>query len=138
MDEPILKKEEEYPDNAVLEKYLKDTKPVWDFFIEMVNTRDYTSEWRFYKDGYNWLFKVTKKKKTICWAAVFDGYFKNTFYFGAKAEEMIVNSSLAPEYTDQFLHGKRWGKIRGITVDIRNPDSLETSKILMDIREKLK
>jgi len=37
-----------------------------------------------------------------------------------------------------FLTVKKYGKIRGVTVEIRNPSDLEPVKFLMEIREGLK
>ena len=41
-----------------------------------------------------WLYKVTKKKKTICWVSIYDNKFKTGFYFSDKAEDLITNSKL--------------------------------------------
>jgi len=45
---------------------------------------------------------------------------------------------LGKEYVDQFLHGKKYGKIRGVTVAIRKPADLKATKILIDIKEQVK
>ncbi len=118
MEKPCLKDKNEYPNDDVLSKYLGDVKSVWNSFIDSLK-EDYplfTTEWRYYNDGKNWLFKVTKKKKTICWVSIFDNQFKTTFYFAFKAEELIKSSNLKKEYIDQFINGKSYGKVKGVTV----------------------
>ncbi|MBN1779697.1 DUF3788 family protein [bacterium] len=140
MEKPCLKDSNIYPDDDVLSQTLGKVKPVWDGFTGFIREAHpaYVTEWRYYKDGWSWLFKVTLKKNTICWVSVFPGKFKTTFYFGDKAEPVIVASPLGQEYKDMFLNGKRYGKIRAITVEIRKSRDLDTTKFLMDIKEGLK
>lgn len=140
MEKPCLNDKEEYPDDEVLARCLGNAKRAWDSFAEFLK-EDYPSfsgEWRYYVDGHNWLYKVTKKAKTVCWVAVYDGEFKTTFYFPDRAEDVIAASKLKQEYVDQFLHGKKYGKIRGVTVSIKKPADLNATKILIGIKEQVK
>ncbi|MBN2104204.1 DUF3788 family protein [bacterium] len=140
MEKPCLNDQNKYPSDEVISRTLGEVKNTWNRFIDLLKN-DYPSfysEWRYYRDGKNWLFKVTKKKKTICWVSVYPQMFKTTFYFSDKAEELMINSQLKKAYIDQFIHGKRYGKIRGITVSIQEADDLNSTKILIDIKEKLK
>ncbi|MCG8697731.1 MAG: DUF3788 domain-containing protein, partial [Bacteroidales bacterium] len=118
MEKPILKDKDEYPSNDVLSRYLGTSKEAWDAFFDFLTETypAFSGEWRYYTDGKSWLYKVTKKKKTVCWVSVFDAKFKTTFYFPDRAEPLIVQSRLKKEYKEQFIQGKRYGKIRGITV----------------------
>ncbi len=140
MEKPCLNNKDEFPDDEVLSRCLGDVKRSWDSFIEL--TREsypaFSSEWRYYNDGKSWLYKVTKKKKTICWVSVYDHLFKTTFYFPDRAEDFIAASKLKKEYIDQFVHGKRYGKIRGVTVAIKKPADLNSTRILIDIKEQVK
>jgi len=140
MEKPILKDINEYPDDKVLRRCLGEGKNAWDSFIDMIkeNHPSFSAEWRYYNDGKNWLYKVTKKKKTICWISVYHNLFKTTFYFGDKAEDLITSSKLKKRYKDQFIHGKKYGKIRGITVEIKEITDLNATKALIDIKEQLK
>ena len=140
MDKPCLNDKEEFPDDEVLSRHLGKVKTVWDTFMDFLEESypSFTGQWRYYNDGKSWLFKLTKKKKTISWISVWDNMFKTTFYFPDKAEELIVNSKLKKEYKDQFIHGKRYGKIRGVTVDIKKPTDLASTKKLIEIKEQLK
>jgi hypothetical protein len=95
-------------------------------------------EWRYYLDGKSWLLKVTRKKKTICWISVIKNAFRMTCYFGDKAEKTILESKLSEQYKKQFAEGKKYGKIRGITIVFIKKADLEAAKILITIKEKLK
>ena len=140
MEKPGLNDESVYPDDDVLSQYLGEVKSIWDSFIDFIamNHPSFTGEWRYYRDGKSWLYKLTKKKKTISWISVYQNKFRTTFYFPDKAEDLISKSNLAKEYIDQFIHGKHYGKIRGITIDIFKPSDLEATKALIEIKEKLK
>jgi len=115
-------------------------KNTWDSFIEFINGSypSFSGQWRYYKDGKSWLYKITKKKKTICWVSVYSNKFKTTFYFPDKAEDLITTSKLRKQYIDQFVHGKRYGKTRGITVDVKKPVDLNSIKKLIEIKEQVK
>jgi hypothetical protein len=140
MEKPCLTDQDEYPDDAVLGRCLGEAKKAWDSFVAFVqeNYPSFSGQWRYYQDGKRWLHKLTKKKQTICWISVWQGAFKTTFYFADKAGELIVSSRLRREYIDQFVHGKKYGKIRGVTVLIRKSSDLNATKCLIEIKEQLK
>ena len=140
MEKPSLNDKDQFPTDEILNSYLGKVKNTWDLFIDFLK-KDcplFSQEWRYYNDGKSWLFKVTKKKKTICWVSVYAYKFKTTFYFADKAEDLIIKSQLEKKYIDQFLHGKKYGKIRGITVEITGAADLEATKALIQIKEQLK
>lgn len=140
MEKPSLNNQDEFPDDGVLSRHLGNAKPAWDAFIDLLKEYDppITGEWRFYKDGHNWLFKVTRKKKTVCWVSVWEKLFKTTLYFSDKFEELILNSKLNKKLIDQFVNGKRYGKIRGITVELKKPADLKQTRLLIEIKGMIK
>ena len=140
MQKPILIDQNEFPEDDVLSRYLGENKKIWDSFINILKEEYplFSTEWRYYKDGKSWLFKVTKKKKTICWVSVYENLFKTTFYFTEKVVDLLRDSQLQKEYIDQFINGKMYGKIKGITVDVSKASDLETTIILIGIKEKMK
>jgi len=140
LGKPCLNNQDEYPDDAVLRRHLGGGKRAWDAFVALVRESypSFSAEWRYYHDGKSWLYKVTNKKKTVCWVSVYPHLFKTTFYFPDRAEDLITASELKREYVDQFLHGKRYGKIRGVTVPIRKAADLNATKTLIDIKEQVR
>lgn len=140
MDKPGLKDEKIFPDDKILSQHLGDSKIAFDAYLDYVNQNigSVKSEWRYYKDGHNWLMKITKKSKTICWISVFDKMFKITFYFSDKARGYIETSQLEKNYKDLYKNGKYYGKIKAISLDITKSEQLENAKILISIKEKLK
>jgi hypothetical protein len=140
MERPCLNDKNEYPNDEVLSHELGKAKEAWDSFIAFLKEThpSFTGEWRYYNDGKSWLYKITKKKKTVCWVSVYLNMFKTTFYFTDRAEDLIKKSKLKKEYVEQFIHGKTYGKIRGVTVKIKKSADLNATKILMEIKEQLK
>ncbi|HOH65952.1 MAG TPA: DUF3788 family protein [Sedimentisphaerales bacterium] len=140
MEKPCLNDKNVRPDDEVLSRCLGRAKATWDSFLTLLAECDpaISGEWRYYTDGKSWLYKVTKKKKTVCWVSVWAGAFRATFYFADKAEDLIVGSKLKAEYIDQFVQGKRYGKIRGVTVVARKSTDLKAIRTLIDIKQQLK
>jgi hypothetical protein len=140
MEKPCLNDKNEYPDDKVLSGYLGEVVKTWTLFNDFIKDTypSFSGEWRFYNDGKNWLYKVLKKKKTICWVSIYHHMFKTTFYFPDRAEDLITTSGLNKEYIEQFINGKRYGKTRGLTIEIKEPAELDATKILIEIKEKLK
>ena len=140
MDKPCLNDKNEYPDDEVLSRYLGKVKETWDSFNVFLNESYplFSGHWRYYNDGKSWLYKLAKKKKTICWISVYHNKFKTTFYFPDRAEDLIVKSKLKKQYIDAFVNGKKYGKIRGITVEIKKSADLNTTRKLIEIKEQLR
>jgi len=65
-------------------------------------------------------------------------------YIGCKiiaATPMTFNefqTMKSKEYIDKFIHGKRYGKIRGVTVEIKKLIDLKATKTLLEIKERVK
>ena len=104
MERPCLNDKDEFPSDEVLSFYLGKVKTVWDSFMDFLGEEypSFTGQWRYYDDGKSWLYKLTKKKKTISWISVWHNMFKTTFYFPDRAEELIIKSKLKKEYKDKF------------------------------------
>lgn len=138
-DKPILSDPDQYPTDEVIFSCLGRKKTVWCAFFDALHERhpDLSEEWRYYKDGNNWLMKVTRKKKTIFWVSVWKNAFKVTFYFSDKAEEAILASDVPDPMKDDFRTGKRYGKIRGVTVLFDKKQDIEIAETLIGVRVKM-
>ena len=135
---PILKDPEEQPTEEVIFRCLDRKKALWvSFFAEIhANHPGFSEQWRYYQDGKNWLMKVTRKSKTVFWLSVCRGCFQTTFYLSDKAEELIEQSDLPTELKESFIRGKRYGKIRGVTLVFRSRKDIDHAETLIAIRLK--
>ena len=140
MEQPCLIDDAEYPDDRVLSRYLDDAKDAWDALVTFLDSSypGYSLEWRYYNDGKSWLCKVVKKSRTICWLGVYRGRFETTFYFPDRAETLIAGSSIRKTYKEQFVNARRFGKTRGLTVNVRKVADLSTTKKLIAIKDDFK
>jgi hypothetical protein len=128
------------PNEKLIFSIIGETSVFWRQIISYAkdNYSDITELWRFYNDGKEWLFRLIQKKKTICWIRVLPGAFRTTFYFGDKAESLIVNSDLPEPMKQDFKTTKRYGKIRGISIKIADETDVKNVQKLMAIRLKMK
>ena len=138
-EKPILKDPDQYPTAEVIFGCIGKRKPLWISFFDALHERhpDFKEEWRYYKDGKNWLMKVSRKSKTIFWLSVWQDGFKIGFYFSDKAEALINQSAIPDELKEAFKHGKRYGKIRGLTIVFRKKKDIEHAHSLIAIRLKV-
>lgn len=140
MDKPLLNNQNEYPDDIVLGKYLGETKPYWDEITSWVASQfpSMLFEWRYYNDGKAWLCKLTFKKKTICWFSVWDHFFKLGFYFTDKTGTSINDLDIDPLLKGNFANSPYYGKLKALTVEVKSREVLESVRVLIDYKSKLK
>lgn len=140
METPLLSDKNQYPSEDIIFSHIGKTKALWSSFFDWIHSQrpDFMEEWRYYNDGKSWLMKVTQKKKTIFWLSIVKGAFRTSFYFVDRAEEVLRNSPLSEERKAEFLEGKRYGKLRGITICHTRKKDVEEAKILIDIKSRLK
>jgi len=137
-EKPILKDPDQFPTEEVIYACIGKKKALWILFFSALHERhpDFSEEWRYYKDGKNWLMKVTRKTKTIFWLSVWEKAFKITFYFSDKVEALIHQSDISDDLKDAFKQGKRFGKIRGLTIVFSKKKDIDYAESLIAIRLK--
>lgn len=140
MLKPVLNDKNKYPNTKILTMHLGKSTNAWNAFIDLLKSAYplISTEWGYYIDGKSWLFKVTKKTKTICWVSVWNRYFKVTFYFNNKAEEILKKSLLDKRLKKHWLKDKENGNTRPITIEVKSKTDLKTVKILIDLNESIK
>jgi len=140
MQEKVLADKDQFPTEEVIFSHIGKSKIYWESIFQHIHTNhlDFSEQWRYYNDGKSWLLKLTRKSKTIFWLSIYKGLFRITFYFGDKAEPAIMDSSISDQIKEQFKNGKRYGKIRGITLIIDNKRVIENVKALIKIKLSIK
>ncbi len=140
MDQMVLTDKNQSPTEEIINSYIGKSKTNWESIFKYIysNYPEFTEQWRYYKDGKSWLMKVIWKSKTVFWLSVIEDGFRITFYFGDKAEELILESSLTDQLKEQFKNGKRFGKIRALTVLMNNKRNVEFVKELISIKLRIK
>ena len=140
MEQPILSDKNHFPTDDIIFSHIGKSKALWKSFFEYIHSNypDISEEWRYYNDGKSWLMKVVRKSKTVFWLSIIKGAFRTTFYFTDKAEQAIKESSVSEELKKQFKEGKKYGKIRGLTIVIKTKKDIEYAKSLLEIKLTIK
>jgi hypothetical protein len=135
----VLSDKNVIPDDKLIFSIIGEKKKQWQSIMNYVsaNYKDSSGNWNYYNDGKQWLFKMVNKKKTLFWAAIPDRTFRITFYFGDKAEPVILNSELPKAVKEGFKTTRRYGKIRAISNKIEDVEEIETIYKLIDLKAKL-
>ena len=128
------------PDDDIITSIVGSRMDLWKSILShaQVSYRDVSGSWNYYKDGRQWLFKFVQKKKTLFWAAVFEKTFRITFYFGDKAEPVILASDIPESMKEGFRNAKRFGAIRPVTVVLLEQSDVENIFKLISIKSKIK
>ena len=140
MEERVLSDKNQFPSEEIIFSHIGKAKTYWQSLFSQIHSNhpEFMEQWRYYNDGKSWLLKVTKKKKTIFWVSVLKGTLKIAFYFGDKAEPAIMASDISEELKAQFKNGKKYGKIRGITLQMNNKNDVENVLALIETKLKVK
>ena len=121
LTDPKISPSEDVFNNAFGQWY-----PVFREFISTIESDDYqfSTEWRFYKDGKAWLCKICSKKKTVVWLSAWADCFKLGFYFtektGAGIPELDIDESLKEDYAS----GKPIGRLKPLVATINSKSQL--------------
>jgi hypothetical protein len=138
MEPLVLTDQSKFPSDDYIFSIIGKNGEHWKDLLKKISEKFPASagEWRFYKDGGNWLYKMVHKKKTLYWIGVLKDTFRITFYFGSKAESMISESNIPDELKDQYLTGKRYGKIRAVTFIVSDHSAVENAVTIAEIKSR--
>ena len=140
MEKQILSDKNEFPTEKIIFSHIGKSKILWHSLFEYIRTdhSDFIDNWKYYNDGKSWLLKVSRKSKTIFWLSILKNTFRVTFYFTDRAEEAINKSLISDELKKQFRDGKRYNKIRGLTITFKYKKDVECAKALIAIKLSIK
>jgi hypothetical protein len=108
-----------YPDDKVLRKVLDTSYESYSRLLELYNNNDMSYEWRYYRDGKAWLFKVQKKKRTIVWMSAWKGYMRAAIYFPEKYLEKLFDLKISERTKNRIKSTKNVGKSKPCIFEIR-------------------
>lgn len=140
METRVLGNPEVYPSEAVLKQVLGNSFVAYAAMIKAISAEEFklTTEWRFYKDGQQWLCKVSAKKKTVFWISVWEAYFKAGFYFSEKTrlgvEELAINEAIKVNFRETTAIGKLFP----LVMDISREEQIADLMKIVDYKRRLK
>ncbi|HNX57667.1 MAG TPA: DUF3788 family protein [Spirochaetota bacterium] len=116
----------------------------YSFYESMLNRisrecPDFEGSWKYYNDVKSWLFRTTRKKKTVFWMSVVEDAFRVTFYFNAKNEHVVNESPLIPaELKKTFRESGAGKKYKAMTVEVRSNGDVDTVMTLAGLKLRCK
>jgi hypothetical protein len=136
----VLSDKSVIPTDDYIFSLIGERKILWQRILKYAieNYNDTAGSWNYYNDGKQWLFKLTRKKKTIFWAGILSDTFRITFYFGDKAEPLIAESELPQKIKEEFITAKKYGAIRAISLKVFEHSDVENVLKLIIIKNKIK
>lgn len=140
MEPLVLTDKNQFPTEEVLARTLGKSQPLWNAFFDFLHTEhpDFKEEWRYYNDGKSWLMKITHKKKTIFWLGVIPGSFRISAYFVERAKKAIASSELSDELKKQFVTGKKFGTVKGISIAFKRKRDIADARVLAGLKLSVK
>ena len=137
---PVLGDKSVFPSDDILQSITGDMMTIWKRIVDYAesNYKNITKEWRYYNDGKQWLFKLQYKLKTVFWSSVQGNTFTITFYFGNKAEPLLMESDLPDSMKEQFRAAKAFGTIRPVTLTISENTDINSIFKLIELKTKIK
>ena len=140
MSQSVLTDKNQFPVDDVIFSFIDKKKVLWISLFNYIHKEHpkFKEEWRYYNDGKCWLMKVGYKAKTIFWLSVIERTIRITFYFTDKAQHEIENSKLPIELKEQYKTGKKYGKIRGVTLTFKNKKDCTYFEELIRIKLSIK
>ncbi len=135
MDVPVLTDPDTYPTDDVLASHLGRSKTSYDTLFAFARKAqpDVVERWRYYNDGKSWLMNVSRKKKTLFWVSVHDGWFRTTFSFPSRCEMAVKSSGLPKQLKNAYLKSSgQW--FRAITLVVKAKKDLAVFKELLALK----
>lgn len=128
------------PTNELIFSIIGENSTYWEQLIEYLyeNHLDIAEEWRFYNDGKCWLYKASRKKKTIYWIGIQQDTFRVSFWISEKAESIIEKSDLSESIKNEYRTAKRFKIGRCISIEMSTPEDFQNAIKLVEIKLKIK
>lgn len=133
-----LKDEAIFPDDGVLKPILGKSFEAYLELLDRFGKNELTTEWRYYKDGKAWLCKVQKKKKTIVWISVWQGFTQAAIYFPVRLLDTILELDINQNLKENFLATKNVGKSKPCIFKIYDKEILDDFEKVMILKIKSK
>lgn len=136
--EQLLRNPDIFPSDEVLAAALGDCYSAYEAFAAKLPEYGVETEWRYYKDGKNWLTKGVYKKKTVFWLSVWDGHFMVSFFFTDRTREGVFQLSISDALKERFANEKRVGKLIALLVEVYDETALADLYALVGYKRSLK
>ena len=136
MEEKIFLEKDKMPDENELKSVLGKRYGLWSGILKSIETNHgaIVSEWKYYNKNSGWVQKIYLKKRNLLFFTPYKNFFSVGMVFGDKAVGEIIKSNLPAEIIKEITAAKKYAEGRGINIEIKNKESAETIKKLLQIK----
>jgi hypothetical protein len=140
MPKQLLRDVNIFPTSEVIHEALREASVSYEQFLYRLSESfpEMSLDWRYYKDGKAWLCKGSKRKKTIFWLSVWEGFFKLSFFFTEKTCSGVMDLEIAEELKMQLRNAAMIGKLIPLICDMSDECQLEDLFTVMKYKAALK
>ncbi|RPH95704.1 DUF3788 family protein [candidate division KSB1 bacterium] len=112
---------------------LGNAADLWDEFAQFIRDKyePITDEWKFYK---SWHWKLSRKKRTVCYFFAENNQFTVAFVFGEKAVAVAMQSKLPKKILSDIESARKYAEGRGFYVKAAKPSDLKHLQTLLAIK----
>ena len=134
---PVFNDPAVQPTSALVDEALGTASGAWQVLLDELAARGIDAEWRYYKDGSQWLIKATKGTKTAAWMQVDRGFGHLTCYFAVRLREALIDA-LPPEVGALFAQRETVGKLLPVHIEVRTLADAAAAIAVVDCKLRLK
>ncbi len=124
------------PGPGDLRSSLGRTSAHWDGLIAHIEAKHAPLEktWNFSGENWGWSLRLKQKKRTVLYMTPCKGRFLVGFVLGEKAVKAAHGSTLPEPVLTIIDEAKRYAEGRGVRLEIKRKNDLETAKRLAAIK----
>jgi len=127
---------EQEPSQQAISNALKNSAPTLQQLDAYLDEKieKISREWKYYNKKSGWVRKTYRGKRNLFFLIIQEGFFSVTFVFGDRAVNAIKKSDLPQEIIQKIVDARQYAEGRGISLDIRSMNELQTIYKLLDIK----
>lgn len=132
----IFTDKQKMPTEADLQKALGGTYPYWQELSDFARGtgRVSSAKWHYSGEKYGWAYRLSEEKRVLVYLLPRHLYFKTAFVFGAKATNLILESSISEAIKLDLNAAKVYAEGRGIRIDVKDRSLVGDIKKLITIK----
>lgn len=140
MPEAVLSDPDLFPSEEIIFRYIGKYQEHWKLLFDRIRERHPGLEgnWKYYRDGKSWLFKMTGGSETVFWLSLAERTFRITFYFNRKNEGFLLHSGVSEKIKKEYRDLPASKNFRPVTILVKSKTDVEQILQLTGIKVNAK
>lgn len=135
MSEFIFVEKDIQPDNEMLKDALGRSFTHFEKLQDL--TKHLIQEWKFYGKKYGWQFKVSEKKKAVCYVVPYEKYFLAGMALREADRNLLLDSKLDPQVKEELAKAEKIMEGYPLSFNIRTKADFKKLITVLEILGKL-